>query len=739
MDRASESTIAEVFALQRAARLPEAEAACRAALAAAPRSAPLHATLGRVLAAGGRLPEARAALQRALSLDPDDRLALLEDANLARREGDPARGERNLRRLVALHPREARFGATLAQYLLGLGRPAEAQAEAARALALEPSLADARMALADAEHAGGRFDLALGHWRALEASLPGHPRVLLGIARSADRLRDRALAARCYDALLAREPNMPEALRGRIRLRLEDEDRAGAIGDARRLLSVQPDAVDAWYAIALAHWQEHDLAPAMAALHEVLRRDPGHLPARWAVAHLPPDSLHADDAAMLAYVSRYRDAVAAFEALGDPPPQAHAAVAGAATLCNNFFVHYAIEDALPLQRSAGALLSRLVRAVEGVPPPPSRPPRQRPRVAFVSSFLYAHSVGKLFERVLTGLDRSRIEIQVVAVGTARDALTDRVAAAADGFSRLRRDQAGLRTHLRDLAPDVLAWLDVGMDPMLGWLAAQRLAPVQCALWGHPVTTGLDAIDWFLTADAMEREGGESDYSERVFRLPGLGCRFAPPAEAPPPRPAGAHPPVFGLPQTIFKLTPVHDAVLARIAAALPTCRFALAPGASAGVRERLRARLERGFHAAGVDPTDRIEVQPPLLREAWFDLLSRLDANLDPIGWSGGVTSFEMLWFGIPTVTLPGRSMRSRHTYGMLRVLELDHRLAARDLDHYVRIAVDLGRSADLRAELRGLIAERKHRLYDDPAVSAALTGFLLDVAAGRDPRPTAG
>jgi len=182
---------------------------------------------------------------------------------------------------------------------------------------------------------------------------------------------------------------------------------------------------------------------------------------------------------MRAYVAGYLEALGAFEALGDPPPQAHAAVVAAATLCNNFYVHYAVEEALPVQRRAGALLSRLVRAVEPAAALPARPVRERPRVVFVSSFIYLHSVGKLFERLLTGLDRSRIEVQVVAVGRAHDALTARVAAAADGLVNLRRDVAGVRAHLQGLAADVVVWLDIGMDAMLGWVAAQRVAPVQC--------------------------------------------------------------------------------------------------------------------------------------------------------------------------------------------------------------------------------------------------------------------
>jgi predicted O-linked N-acetylglucosamine transferase (SPINDLY family) len=625
----------------------------------------------------------------------------------------------------------------LARVLLAAGRTPDALAEARLAASQSPPHPEAQMVLADAEHACGDYEAALRRWQALERTLPGHPRVLLGLARAAQRHGQRGLAVDAYQRLLAGDPRHPLALRGLVHLRLEAEDRAGAIDAARRLLAIQPDAVDAWYAIALAHWQDLDLAPAIAALHEVLRRDPGHLPARWAVSNLPPDTLHADEAAMQAYVGRYLDALSAFERAADPPAQAHPAVAAALTLCNNFYVHYAVEDSLPIQRRAGALLSRLVRAVEGdagAPPPPAR---TRPRVLFASSFLREHSVGKLFERVVTGLERGRLEVRALACGTTGDALTDRVARGVDGLVQVRRDPGAIVESIRAQAPDVLVWLDIGMDPMLGWVAAQRLAPVQCALWGHPVSTGLDAIDWFLTADAMERAGGEADYAERVFRLPGLGCRFARPAEAPPARDGDAAGPVaFGMPQTVFKLTPVHDRALARIAAALPDARFELAPGANAGARERLRERIGRGFAAAGLAAEGRVLVHPVLDRAQWFGLLGRLDVNLDPIGWSGGVTSLEMFWFDIPTVTLPGRSMRSRHTLGMLRLMELEDRLVARDVDDYVRIAVELGRSPDLRAELRGLIAERKHRLYDDVRVSAALEGFLLDVAAGRDPRP---
>jgi tetratricopeptide (TPR) repeat protein len=742
MTDAVDPRIAEAFQRLREGRADEAARLCQAAVAAG-GGAPAQAALARALLAAGRPDAAGAALSAALAIDPDDRLALLEDANLARREGDAARAERNLRRLAALHPDDPLFAALLARELLAGGRLAEAGVEARRALALDPSRIESQMVAAELAHAGGDFEDARRRFAALVARQAGLPRAWLGLARAAERLGDLRAAGEAFGRALALDDRDPEALRGFARIALTMGDRHGVLRASRRLLEVQPGSADAWYGMAVAHWQEHDIPAVRAALREVLVRQPGHVPARWGMACLPEDVVPADAAAAEGFAVRLAQELVAFESLPVGEPRHAAAIKAALTLTTCFYVHYAREDALPLQRRMGALLRRQARAIDGDAPAAPRPARDRPRVLFVSAFFHEHSVSKLFERVLTGLDRTRLEVRCLHAEHRRDPVVERLAAAVDGFRAGIRAPDALRAAILAEAPDVLVHLDVGMDAPLQWLAAQRLAPVQVALWGHPITTGLGSIDWFLTADAMEREGGEADYSERVFRLPGLGCRFAPPGSAAPdatfvPPALAADGVRFGLMQAAFKVTPVHDALLARIAGALPGAAFELTPGPVGPARERLAARTDGALRAAGLEPAGRLRAHPRLSRGQWLALAASLDVNLDPIGWSGGVTSLEMFWFDIPTVTLPGRSMRSRHTFGMLRLMELDDRLVARDLEDYVRIAVELGRSADLRAELRGLIAERKHRLYDDPRVSQALEGFLLDVAAGRGPRPAA-
>ena len=76
--------------------------------------------------------------------------------------------------------------------------------------------------------------------------------------------------------------------------------------------------------------------------------------------------------------------------------------------------------------------------------------------------------------------------------------------------------------------DVLVYPELGMDPVSYFLAFSRIAPVQVAWWGHPDTTGIPTIDYFVSSD-IEVPGAEAHYSEQLFKLRGLGTHFTRPA------------------------------------------------------------------------------------------------------------------------------------------------------------------------------------------------------------------
>ena len=69
--------------------------------------------------------------------------------------------------------------------------------------------------------------------------------------------------------------------------------------------------------------------------------------------------------------------------------------------------------------------------------------------------------------------------------------------------------------------DIVFYPDIGMEALTYFLAFARLAPVQCVTWGHPVTTGIPALDYFVSSELLEPDGAEAHYAERLVRLPRL--------------------------------------------------------------------------------------------------------------------------------------------------------------------------------------------------------------------------
>jgi predicted O-linked N-acetylglucosamine transferase (SPINDLY family) len=263
------------------------------------------------------------------------------------------------------------------------------------------------------------------------------------------------------------------------------------------------------------------------------------------------------------------------------------------------------------------------------------------------------------------------------------------------------------------------------------MAFSRLAPVQCVTWGHPVTTGLPTVDYFLSSQDLEVEGAEAHYTEKLVRLPRLGVMYDRPA-LPTPRkdraafglPADAH--LYVCPQTLFKFHPDFDDLLSGILRQDPAGVLVLIEGKYPYWNELLRRRFGRNMP----DVQHRVRFLPRQGRADFLNLLAVADVMLDPIHFGGGNTSYEGFALGVPIVTLPSQFLRGRLTYAMYRQMGIPDLVAA-DTADYVRLAARLGTEPDYREQLRRRIREASGVLFDDVAVVGELEQFLL-AAVGR-------
>jgi predicted O-linked N-acetylglucosamine transferase (SPINDLY family) len=391
-------------------------------------------------------------------------------------------------------------------------------------------------------------------------------------------------------------------------------------------------------------------------------------------------------------------------------------------LCNNLPYYEAVTAAelSEAAREAGRLWPR------EIPPVLSnwRDPDRRLRVGLVSGTLKVHPVGWLTIAGLEALDAAEFELVRLTQTGYADHIAQRFAAIApERHDTSAFDDAGLARHIRSIGIDIL--LDLGGYGDLGRLPAfaYRAAPVQVKWVGMQYhTTGLAEIDWII-ADRWEIPAElERYYTERPMRMPDGYLCYSPPPDAPPvgPLPALANGYVtFGCFNNIAKLTPVVVESWARLLRQMPTARLWLkAPqfDETATLDAFRVAFASHGIGAERLTFTGRSHHRP-LLAE-----YNNIDIVLDPFPYSGGLTTCEALWMGVPTVSFPGETFASRHSLSHLSNVGLSDWIA-QDLDAYLALAgekaSDIAQLAALRAGLREQV--RRSPLCDAPRFGRAL------------------
>ncbi|MCT0255088.1 MULTISPECIES: tetratricopeptide repeat protein [unclassified Synechocystis] len=286
--------------------------------------------------------------------------------------------------------------------------------------------------------------------------------------------------------------------------------------------------------------------------------------------------------------------------------------------------------------------------------------------------------------------------------------------------------------IRDDNLDVLIYPEIGMDPFFTLFTNLRLAPIQCTTWAHPITSGSFTIDYFLSSDLMEPEDGDKHYSEQLVKLPNIGFSLPP-----------VHPPIEGksrldfnlseekiiyfCSQSLFKYLPQHDYIFPAIAQVSKKFEFVfLDPMHGQAVTDCFRERLRLAFEQYALDYEKYCKFLPRLNNLDFVRLNTLADIFLDCLSWSGGLTTRHAIGCGLPIVTCPGKFMRSRHSYGMLKMIGVTETIAT-NAEQYIEIAVRLGTDSIWREEVNEKMESNKHKLFDDQLCILSLENFFQD------------
>ena len=608
-----------------------------------------------------------------------------------------------LQKTVQLLPNDANAHNNLANTLRELGQLGGAVESGRRALEIEPDLAEAHSNLGLALKELGQLDAALASYRRALKIKPDFAEAHnnLGVALRALGQYSEAIAS--YRRAVKLKPGyaMAHSNLGNILQDIGQTD--SAVACHRQALELQP------------HVLQH-------AIH-------AHL-----LLPVIPESLDAITFWRKSYqtgIGTLMDAQVFQEELPSN------------VISPSFYLAYHNDNDRPVMEA----LCRLFRArvpdltassshVPGWRPPAER--GQRIRVGFLSEHLRDHTIGKHYQGFIRHLDRNRFEVVVIHGSKyKRDTFRQNLDALADKAitlpSRLKNQQQAVAAEQLD----VLFYPDIGMEPSTYFLAYTRLAPVQATSWGHPDTTGLGTMDYYVSAVTNEPEQAETYYTERLIRLNRLPCFYyrTPASSGPTLSKAELGLPetgtLYGCPQALFKLHPDFDGVLAAIAEGDPTGHLILPEGTHATWTDLLKARWAKTFPGL----LERVVFLPRMSWDRFMAVMAQMDVLLDPLHFGSGNTLYDAMVSGTPVVTWPGRFARGRNVAAAYRQMGIADAPIAPRLEDYAPLALALGRDTERRRTLRAALSEAAGKeLFEDMQAVREFESFLeaAVAAAGR-------
>jgi len=402
----------------------------------------------------------------------------------------------------------------------------------------------------------------------------------------------------------------------------------------------------------------------------------------------------------------------------------------------NFLLQYQGKNDLDLQKQYGLIVHRIMAAnyPQWVLPrsmPPLKP-QEKIRIGYVSHGLRGNGVGKLVVGWLRNCDRQLFEIYCYHINSEQDALTEKFIAYSDFFHQIADDLEAVCKQIISDRLHILVFVEVGMHPQMIQMAAMKLASVQCATWLHPVTSGMQTIDYFLSSEAMEPENAAQHYSEKLIPLPNLGISYTKPIIPELTKRRSDFQLrddtiVYLSCQSLSKYLPQHDYIFPEIARRLPQSQFVFVANQKLSITDKFQQRLKQAFAKYDLNSEDYCVILPRQTLISYWQLNLLSDIFLDTFSWSGGVTTLEAIACNLPIVTCPGELMRARQSYGMLKILGLTDTIAKDETD-YIDIAVKLGLDAEWRRAISQQMSDRHANLYEDVTCVKALEHFYRQV-----------
>ena len=396
-----------------------------------------------------------------------------------------------------------------------------------------------------------------------------------------------------------------------------------------------------------------------------------------------------------------------------------------------FHLGYHAKENLELMKNTSDLFRQIIPNINYVSKNIDKQKKQkRIRVGFISGFLTKHTVGKLFGGLIKNIDRKKFDIIIFHTHrTKKSLIKNEIDSHSNKVINLSNRIKEQHEQVEKENLDIIFYPEIGMSAITYFLAFARLAPVQIVSWGHPETTGINTIDYFLSSTLLEPNNAKRKYSERLICLSQFPLYYEPPQNLGPLKnrkdlklPENIR--LYGCPQSLFKFHPDFDLILAEILFQDPESYIVLIGGEGKEKywSEILKKRWSKSFSILN----KKVLFTNTLSLLEFISLCKCVNVLLDPLHFGGGNSFLEAMLVGTPSITMPGTHLKTNITAAAYKQMKILNPPIASNLKEYVDLAVELAQDTKKNKLLRenSKIAAKKY-LYNNSKTLKEFEKFL--------------
>lgn len=384
---------------------------------------------------------------------------------------------------------------------------------------------------------------------------------------------------------------------------------------------------------------------------------------------------------------------------------------------NQFYLGYQQKNDKNINERTVKILKKLLGNKELTFKIPSQEKKQRKKMGVISTFQF-HPKLFIFDQIKR-IDRSKYDIEIIV-------LNNKIFDASSETYYFEHHILKAETYdqviqkIKEKNYDIVFIPDIGMSIVSRILSTEKLADVTVTSWLHPVTSGSNNVDIFLSGALMEGIKGKDHYSEKLVTLPGIGLKIEPndylsATKTEIESQKNNKKFLIGCIQTPFKYHPRMDDILINLARKITNSVFIFIK-LQENLDKKLMDRLRKKFILNNVDP-NRINIIDRMEKSKFLSFLKELHIAIDTLGWSGGNTTLDLIGAGLPSLTIEEDLMRANHTAGIYKMIGLNELIYENEED-LIRGAYELSIDNNRLIELKKKVVHNFSKLKTDHYIS---------------------